>query len=170
MKKLKEIISNIKQGLKKDAETNLTVAAIKARWDAMCQFVDNAAEYGIDDDSIECGLMVINRIRKQHLCALPTEYFINKRMQDNDERVKLTFNNECTLFELDTQTDFITYKSHKNLQTKFLFDDADKLTKVFYREKHERDRGNVIDKYDSEKVIDLRQKQINQEDATEMTK
>ena len=175
MNKLKELISNVKKGLKKDTGVNLDDAAIEARWDAMCKFVDKAEENGVNDFNVRHGLMAIKRIRRQeHGAVLSAEYHVKKRAGNNEEKVKLTFDDECTLFEFDVQSDaqydILTCKKHHNLQTKFFFDDADKLTKVSYRDKFERDWGKMIDKYEGEKVIDLTQKQMNQESETEMTK
>lgn len=96
-------------------ENLLNDAALKDRWKAMCQFVNKAAEYGVDDDILTC-------------------------------------------------------KKHQNLQTKFFFNKDNELTEVSYRNKIERDWGKKIDKYEDEKVIDLTQKQANQETITEMTK
>ena len=174
MNKLKELISNVKKGLKKDTGANLDDAAIEARWNAMCKFVDKAEENGVNDFNVRHGLMAIKQIRRQERGPVLSAEYKVKRTENNEEKVKLTFADESTLFEFDDQSDaqydILTCKKHHNLQTKFFFDGADKLTKVSYRDKFERDWGKMIDKYEGEKVIDLTQKQINQEDATEMAK
>ena len=168
--KLRKSNISTENGLKRNMDLGLIYTQIEIRWDAMCQFVNNAAGYGVNP-GVGRDLAVINTIREQQH-PLPTEYLVSTHKGIDDKRVKLTFNKKDVLFELDTQTEFITYKSHKNLQAKFFFDNAQSLTKVSYQKTTESrypfsDR-NITNRY--KKVIDLQQKQIDQESENEMTK
>lgn len=175
MRKLKELISSVKKGLKKelkkDSDVDLDYAAIKARWNAMCKFVDSATEYGVRY-ALKNDLAVINSIREQQR-PLPTEYQVSTHKGIDEKKLKLLFDKKCILFELEKYTDFDPHQMYQNLQVKFNFDNTQSLTKFSYRDKVELDCGDgdkamVI--YNDAKVIDLRQKQINRADATEMTK
>ena len=158
---------------------NLDDAAIEARWaamceyvvkaDAMCKFVDRAAEYDLSP-SVARDLAVINTIRKQQR-PLPTEYQVSTHKGIDDKKVKLTFNKRDVLFELEKYTDF-EQPMNKKLQAKFFFDNAQRLTKVSYRDKCEMYYGDntSLTIYDDAKVINLRQKQIDRESENEMTK
>ena len=156
------------KGLKRNMDLGL--ADVEIRWDAMSKFVDNAAEYGVGY-AVEHDLAEINRIREQQGGSLPSEYQISTHNNEKDKKVKLTFNKEHTLFEFEQYTNFIAHETHQNLQAKFFFDDANKLTKVSYHNKSAMNCGYFHKEYDGgKKVISLTQKQINQESATEMTK
>lgn len=175
MKKLKEPIGTVKKGLKKDARANLDVATIQARWDAACQFVQNMldnVEFDVVDAYTQRDLHRITKMcNRQQLSS--TEYSVNRKGYYDDRNVKLIFNKEHTLCEMDSQINFFTWRTHENLQAKFFYDDANELTKVSYRNKcvYYNQNNCVINKTDTGvKLIDLTQKQIDQETATAMTK
>ena len=143
---------------------------VEIRWDAMCKFVDSAREYGVRY-AVKNDLSVINSIREQQR-PLPTEYLVSTHKGIDDKKVKVTFNKRDILFELETYTDFNVHQTHQNLQAKFFFDNAQSLTKVSYQN-ITKGYGSISGKKWTErvkKVMDLQQKQINQESATEMTK
>lgn len=170
MKLRKPIISTAK-GLKRNMDLGLNSVDVEIRWDAMCKFVDNAAKYGVDPIVGYDLKKAIKSIREQQR-PLPTEYLVTAHKGIDDKKVKLTFNKRDILFELETYTDFNVHQTHQNLEAKFFFDNAQSLTKVSYQ--------NIAESYGSisgkkwtdrvKKVINLQQKQINQESATEMTK
>lgn len=151
-------------------DLGLNSTDVEIRWDAMCKFVDNAAKYGVDS-LVGYDLKAIKSIREQQRPLL-TEYLVSTHIGIDDKKVKLTFNQRDILFELETYTDFNVHQTHQNLEAKFFFDNAQRLTKVSYQ--------NIAESYGSisgkkwtdrvKKVINLQQKQINQASATEMTK
>lgn len=166
--KLKKTNISTEKGLKRNKGLGLIYTQIEIRWDAMCRFVNNAAEYGVNP-GVGRDLAVINTIREQQR-PLPTEYQVSTHKGIDDKKVKLTFNKRDVLFELEKYTDF-EQPMNKNLQVKFFFDKA-QLTKVSYRDKCEMYYGDntSLKIYDDAKVIDLTQKQANQEAASEMSK
>ena len=180
MKKLKQIIGIVKKGLKKSTGANLDVATIQARWDAIRQlaasmFSDDPSEYDkfdVDPYTRRDLFKVSNVLCKQQ-DLLSTEYSVNRKNDFEDWNVKLAFNKEHMLCEADSQFDFLTWKTHENLQAKFFFNVENELTKVSYRNKcvYYNQNNRMINKTDTgAKVIDLMQKQTNREAATEMTK